>query len=441
VYADLNMKFTSKKEILVLLLGDIILFCVALWLTLFIRNAEIPSLYLLFQLIRPFTFIFAIWVVVFYIADLYGKHTSIFRRKLPRIIFNTQVINSTIAIVFFYLIPYFGVTPKTLLFIDLFVSFFLIFAWRSLVVPRLYINVPEKIYFACSGQEVDDIIEEVESNPYYNITIADDQDIKNIKVSGVTSIVVDLYDEDIDQALKHFYNMIFSGVRFISLSNLYEELFDREPVLSIKEQWFLENISNRPKPVYDGLKRLMDIIFAVSLGLVSLVFYPIVYFLIKFDDGGVLFSVQERVGKDNKIIKLFKFRTMSNANDGAQWGKIENKVTRLGKFLRKTRIDELPQLWNILRGDVSLIGPRPEFVDPVALYSQEIPYYNIRHIIKPGLSGWALIQQAGEPHHGIAISETRDKFAYDLYYIKNRSFWLDLSIVLKTIKILLMRKG
>jgi len=435
------MKFTSKKEILVLLLGDIILFCVALWLTLFIRNAEIPSLYLLFQLIRPFTFIFAIWVVVFYIADLYGKHTSIFRRKLPRIIFNTQVINSTIAIVFFYLIPYFGVTPKTLLFIDLFVSFFLIFAWRSLVVPRLYINVPEKIYFACSGQEVDDIIEEVESNPYYNITIADDQDIKNIKVSGVTSIVVDLYDEDIDQALKHFYNMIFSGVRFISLSNLYEELFDREPVLSIKEQWFLENISNRPKPVYDGLKRLMDIIFAVSLGLVSLVFYPIVYFLIKFDDGGVLFSVQERVGKDNKIIKLFKFRTMSNANDGAQWGKIENKVTRLGKFLRKTRIDELPQLWNILRGDVSLIGPRPEFVDPVALYSQEIPYYNIRHIIKPGLSGWALIQQAGEPHHGIAISETRDKFAYDLYYIKNRSFWLDLSIVLKTIKILLMRKG
>lgn len=441
MYADLNMKFTSKKEILVLLLGDIILFCVALWLTLFIRNAEIPSLYLLFQLIRPFTFIFAIWVVVFYIADLYGKHTSIFRRKLPRIIFNTQVINSTIAIVFFYLIPYFGVTPKTLLFIDLFVSFFLIFAWRSLVVPRLYINVPEKIYFACSGQEVDDIIEEVESNPYYNITIADDQDIKNIKVSGVTSIVVDLYDEDIDQALKHFYNMIFSGVRFISLSNLYEELFDREPVLSIKEQWFLENISNRPKPVYDGLKRLMDIIFAVSLGLVSLVFYPIVYFLIKFDDGGVLFSVQERVGKDNKIIKLFKFRTMSNANDGAQWGKIENKVTRLGKFLRKTRIDELPQLWNILRGDVSLIGPRPEFVDPVALYSQEIPYYNIRHIIKPGLSGWALIQQAGEPHHGIAISETRDKFAYDLYYIKNRSFWLDLSIVLKTIKILLMRKG
>ncbi|HRZ30217.1 MAG TPA: sugar transferase [Candidatus Paceibacterota bacterium] len=435
------MKFTSKKETLVLLLGDIVLFCVALWLTLLVRNAELPSLYLLFQLIRPFTFIFAIWVVVFYIADLYGKHTSIFRRKLPRVIFNAQIVNSTIAIIFFYFIPYFGVTPKTLLFVDLFVTFFLIFIWRSLVVPKLYINVPEKIFFACSGQEVEEIKQEIKDNPYYNITIADEREIKDIKNSGVTSIVVDLYDEDIDQALKNFYSMIFSGVRFISLSNFYEELFDREPVLSIKEQWFLENISNRPKPIYDGLKRLIDVAVAIFFGLISLIFYPVVFVLMKLDDGGVLFSVQERVGKDNKMIKLLKFRTMSKANDGAQWGKIENEVTRLGKFLRKTRIDELPQLWNLLWGDVSLIGPRPEFADPVAHYSQEIPYYNIRHIIKPGLSGWALIQQAGEPHHGIDISETRNKFAYDLFYIKNRNFWLDLSIALKTIKILLMRKG
>ncbi len=435
------MKFTSKKETFVLLVGDIVLFYVALWLTLFVRNVEFPSWNLFSQLLIPFAFIFAIWLVVFYIADLYGKHTSIFRRKLPRVIFNAQVVNSTIAIIFFYFIPYFGVTPKTLLFVDLFISFFLIFAWRSLVVPKLYLNLPEKIYFACSGQEVDEILQEIKNNPYYNIKIANERELKNIKVSGITSIVVDLYDEDIDQALKNFYSMIFSGVRFIPLSNFYEELFDREPVLSIKEQWFLENISNRPKPVYDGLKRLMDMAVAGTLGFISLIFYLLVYVLIKLDDGGVIFSEQERVGKDNKVIKLLKFRTMTNANDGAQWGKVENKVTRVGKFLRKTRIDELPQLWNVLRGDISLIGPRPEFADPVALYSQDITYYNIRHIIKPGLSGWAQIRQEGEPHHGIDIGETRNKFAYDLFYIKNRSFWLDLSISLKTIKILLMRKG
>jgi len=381
--------------------------------------------------------------LVFYIADLYGKHTSIFRRKLPRVILNAQLVNSILAVVFFYFIPYFGVTPKTLLFIDLLVSFLLIFVWRSFLVPNIHLNLPEKIYFACAGPEVNEIIEEIKNNHRYNISLAGEREIKNLKTSGLTSIVVDLYDPEIDLALKNFYGMIFSGIRFIPLPTLYEELFDREPVLSLKEQWFLENISNRPKPIYDGLKRLMDIFVAGVLGLLSLPVYPVVYLLIYFDDKGTIFSRQERVGKDNRMIELLKFRTMTVANDGGQWGKLglENKVTRSGRFLRKTRLDELPQLWNVLRGDISLVGPRPEFADPVAFYSQDIPYYNIRHIIKPGLSGWAQIKQEGEPHHGINVNETRRKFSYDLYYIRNRSFWIDLSIGLKTIKILLSRKG
>ncbi|MFA5022739.1 MAG: sugar transferase [Candidatus Paceibacterota bacterium] len=435
------MKITSKKETWVLLVGDIIVFCVSLWLTLFIRNAEYPSGEVFSSLLEPFSFIFILWVLVFYIADLYGKHTSIFRRKLPRVIFNAQLVNSTIAIIFFYFVPYFGVTPKTLLFVDLFISFFLLFGWRGWLAPNIHLNLPEKIYFACRGQEANEVMAEIKNNPGYNITIARETEIKDIKKTGITAIVVDLYDEAIAEALKNFYGMIFSGIRFIPLHTLYEELFDREPVLSIKEQWFLENISNRPKPVYDGLKRLMDTVVAGLLGLLSLVFYPFVYLAIKTEDNGVIFSEQERVGKDNQVIKLLKFRTMTNPNENGEWGKEENKVTKVGHFLRKTRIDELPQLWNILRGDISLIGPRPEFPDPVALYSQDIQYYNIRHIIKPGLSGWAQIKQEYEPHHGVDIDGTRMKFSYDLYYIKNRSFWLDLSISLKTIKILLMRKG
>lgn len=435
------MKLTSKKEVLVLLVGDVVIFCVALWLTLFVRNAEYPSGELFSALLVPFSFIFVLWVLVFYIADLYGKHTSIFRRKLPKVIFYAQLANSTIAVIFFYFIPYFGVTPKTLLFVDLFISFFLLFAWRGWLVPNIHLNLPEKIYFACRGSEADEIIAEIKNNPGYNISIAQESELKNIKKTGITAIVVDLYDEEIGEALKNFYGMIFSGIRFIPLHSLYEELFDREPVLSIKEQWFLENISNRPKPVYDGLKRLMDVVVPGLVGLFSLAFYPFVYLAIKAEDGGVIFSEQERVGKDNKIVKLFKFRTMSIANDSAQWGKVDNKVTRVGRWLRKTRVDELPQLWNVVRGDLSLIGPRPEFPDPVTLYSQDIQYYNIRHIIKPGLSGWAQIKQETEPHHGVDVDGTRTKFSYDLYYIKNRSFWLDLSIALKTIKILLMRKG
>jgi lipopolysaccharide/colanic/teichoic acid biosynthesis glycosyltransferase len=114
---------------------------------------------------------------------------------------------------------------------------------------------------------------------------------------------------------------------------------------------------------------------------------------------------------------------------------------KVGAFLRKTRIDELPQLWNVLKGDVSLIGPRPEIPALVKLYESEIQYYNIRHLIKPGLSGWAQLYHDNHPHHGEAVGQTKEKLAYDLFYIKNRSFMLDIKIGLKTINKLLSRSG
>ena len=211
------------------------------------------------------------------------------------------------------------------------------------------------------------------------------------------------------------------------------------------------------------MKRLIDLTLAGSLYIASLIFYPIVWIAMRFDDKGTLFSYQVRVGKHNKPIRIMKFRTMTVANDEAAWGKmpahssqasqaakkgmgdiapiVANKVTRLGKFLRKSRIDELPQLWNVVRGDISLIGPRPEFPDPVEVYSSKIPYYNLRHIVKPGLSGWAQIYHEQHPHHGIDAEETRNKLSYDLYYIKNRSLWLDFKIALQTVKVLLSFAG
>lgn len=154
------------------------------------------------------------------------------------------------------------------------------------------------------------------------------------------------------------------------------------------------------------------------------------------------FSIQERVGQNNQPIKMFKFRTMTTANDGGKWGAgNENKVTRVGAFLRKSRIDELPQLWNILFGSISLIGPRPEFAQAVKQYEHDIPYYGVRHLLKPGLSGWAQIYHDEHPHHGVAIEQTKDKLSYDLFYLKNRSLILDIVIALKTIKKLILRVG
>ncbi|MEI6494809.1 MAG: sugar transferase, partial [bacterium] len=238
---------------------------------------------------------------------------------------------------------------------------------------------------------------------------------------------------------KNYYQLIFHGVNFISIYSLYEELFGRIPVSLLKERWFVENISNRPKPFYDFFKRIMDFVVALVLGVISLVVYPFVWLAIKADDGGTVFIMQERVGQNGFLIKTYKFRSMSrNETDLRQTG--SNQITRVGKVIRKTRIDELPQLWSVVRGDLSLIGPRPELPSGVEIYKEKVPYFDARHLIKPGLSGWAQIY--GEhAHHATDTEATVNKLSYDLYYVKNRSLWIDVAVALRTIKIMLSMAG
>jgi lipopolysaccharide/colanic/teichoic acid biosynthesis glycosyltransferase len=224
------------------------------------------------------------------------------------------------------------------------------------------------------------------------------------------------------------------------MHKIYEDIFDRIPLSLVKYSWFLENISASAQKGYDILKRLMDIALSVFLGVISIFVYPFVFIAIKIEDGGPIFFSQERVGQNNKIIKVTKFRSMEVHNDPHGIAS-EPKQTKVGAFLRKTRIDELPQLWNVVIGDLSMVGPRPEIPKLVKFYEKEIPYYNIRHLIKPGLSGWAQLYQTDAPKFEAQVGETKKKLSYDLYYIKNRSLMLDLKVALRTIKILLSREG
>ena len=185
----------------------------------------------------------------------------------------------------------------------------------------------------------------------------------------------------------------------------------------------------------------MDILIASILSIFLIILYPLVLLAIKLDDGGPAFIFQERVGLNGSIIKTIKFRTMTRDDGGVIKAQKDNQPTRVGPFLRKSRLDELPQFWNIIRGDLSLIGPRPELPALVSVYEKEVPYYNIRHLIKPGLSGWAQLYHDNHPHHHADVHETRVKLSYDLFYIKNRSLFLDLKIALKTMKTLLSRSG
>src|SRR3972149_2777495 len=265
--------------------------------------------------------------------------------------------------------------------------------------------------------------------------------ITPIYSNNIKIIAVVFSHQEITPLLPHLYNLIFSKVRFIDSHRIYEDIFDRIPLSLVTYSWFLENISVSPKFTYDFLKRIMDIVLSFFLGLISFLLYPFVYIAVKFDDGGNIFIWQERVGQNNQEIKIIKFRTMSVDDSGEGEQGRENKVTRVGKFLRASRIDELPQLWNVLKGDISLIGPRPELPNLVHLYEKEISFYNVRHLIKPGLSGWAQLYQKVVPKFSTDYEQTKTKLSYDLFYIKNRSFWLDIKIALRTVETLLSRSG
>ena len=449
--------FLRRRRIAILLLGDILLLYVSLLVTTSSSGFFAYHNKIFFsEHVIPFSFLIALWVVVFFIAGLYDKETLFFRKKLPSVLFNTQIINSVLGIAFFYLVPFFRITPKTNLFIYLVISFLTILIWR-LYGTKIFSNgKKQKTLFIGSGVDFEELVREIANNNHYNIDVVQAVDIQKYKAEqivplegltdeiptrGILLVVIDMGNPYIETVVPKLYNLLFSHVRFLDMHKVYEEIFQRVPLSLIHYKWFLEHVSVSSYVTHDFFKRFMDIAIGFFLGILSLIVYPFVFLAIKLDDGGKIFTLQRRVGKNNQIIRILKFRTM-NFDDGGKWetGAVNN-VTKVGQFLRKTRIDELPQLWNVLQGSISLIGPRPEFPEPVNHYNKKIPYYNIRYLVKPGLSGWAQILHEKHPHHGTDIEETAAKLSYDLYYIKNRSIMLDIEIALKTVRILLSRRG
>jgi len=442
------MSIYNKKEALVLFFGDIFFLVSVLWLSLAIRYLEIPDPDVFLKHLAPFSVLFAVWTVSYFIAGLYEKQTMLFRHKLPTLILNTQIANSVIAVLFFYFIPYLTITPKVILFIYLTLSFVFMLIWRLKLSTGFGARRKQRAILIGSGSEMHELYNEVNRNQRYTLQFvgsidldhADEGTIKKMfettyAETKASVVVADLKNKKIESLLPELYSSIFKNVQFVDMYKLYMEIFDRVPLSHLRYGWFLENISPRAHLTYDILKRTMDVVISVPLCVLSLVVYPFVCLAIILDDGGRIFIRQDRVGKLNKIIHIFKFRTMMTNSDG------EKIVTRIGGFLRRSRIDELPQLLNIIRGDLSLIGPRPELPEYVKVYNEEIPYYNIRHIITPGLSGWAQIYMATPPKFKIGYDETKTKLSYDLYYIKHRSFMLDVKITLLTVRTLLSRSG
>ncbi len=449
--------FSHRAEALLLFFGDLVILYTSLLFTLFVRYGflEAGVFYRMLMLhLIPFTIVFLLWTFVFFIAGLYEKQTLFLQKQLPQLFSRALTLNVIIAVLFFYFIPAFKITPRINLFICLFVSSVLLFFWRRYRLRSLASTEKQNAVIIGSGSEMERIVGEINHNARYRVRFAftvdalslSKSDIPNIirRLSGekVTLSVLDLQSKEVQALLPHLYALLFSGIRFVDMQDMYEDIFDRIPLSLVRYHWFLEHLSSTSSRfTYDFLKRFMDAVISCVLGALSLVVYPLVYTAIKLDDGGALFVSQERIGLNNKRMRTIKFRTMSRDDKGQPELKKGNKVTRVGAFLRRTRIDELPQLWNVLHGEMSLIGPRPELPSLVEVYEREVPHYNIRHLIKPGLSGWAQLYHRTPPKVDANPDETATKLSYDLYYLKHRSIWLDIKIALKTVKVLLSRSG
>ncbi len=446
------MHSIRRKEPILLFGGDLLAFALSLWLALLVRYGSLPSRALYVSHVRAFSLIFLVSALVFFIGGLYEKRNIISTRKIATLLFKAEMVNVLVAVALFYFIPFFGISPKTNLFLYLVFSFGITFLWRY-YESRGGSSKKEQAMLVGSGDEVKTLLKEINANARYGIEFASWLDldsvpkldftalVEEIKMKGITALIIDLEHPKVGAEVEKIYRLLFSRVDLGTLHDLYENVFDRIPLSLVRHSWFLENISLRQTFGYDALKRFMDVILGLILGILSLVLYPFVWLAIKFDDGGAIFIRQERTGQNGEKIRIVKFRTMVRNDEGDYSGAIPNKVTKVGKILRTSRVDEVPQFWNIVLGDLSFVGPRPELPSLVKEYQEHIPYYNVRHLIKPGLSGWAQIYHEEHPHHMTDIAETKNKLSYDLYYVKNRSFFLDLKIALRTVQTLLSRSG
>lgn len=449
---------TNELKKFSLLLGDFIVLYLALYLTLLLRYLEQPSQELWAIHFWPFTIVFFAWILIFYISDLYNLHLAVNNSKFFQLTGRSLAIAGLLSIAFFYIIPQITIAPKRNMLIYVVVFAVLFFLWRHFYNWTLGSYLPKNniLIIGFNGQ-VRGLVNTLEKKPHLgwkitkiihkesikdiNVPIATDfSEIKKIiKQEKISTVILasDLHESP--QLRSSLFSSLSLKINIVSLPNFYEEVTGRIPIEAINEMWFLENLSEGKKSLFNFSKRTYDFVLAFLILIITAIFWPLIGIIIKLDSRGPIFFKQIRSGKNNRTFTIVKFRTMTiDNNDQTLTKEKDSRITGFGNFLRKTRIDEIPQVLNILAGDMSFVGPRPERPKFIKELEKQIPFYKERMLVKPGLTGWDQI--SGE-YHSPTYEDTMKKLQYDLFYIKNRSIYLDLSIILKTIATVLSSGG
>lgn len=441
-----------SRQVTVLFIVDLLILLMVFAITHLLRPETLKWEFLISSFL-----VTSSWLYVLYLKGFYRiMEYRAFWRDAYHILEAILIGAAFPIVVSFFVKPIF--MPRVSIIIAAVLAYFLILLWRFLFVKymRNY-KKHKRVIIVGAGFSGSTIALEISNHPELNFDIVgyvDDDpekigtEINGFKVLGscleLTSLINNL-DVNIiivaitgkpksNQTLFAIAESMSLKVKFFEMAQLYSYLTGKVPVKHITNSWFIYELGTSERPLNDLFKRIFDLIGATVIAIVT---SPIMLFLavsIKLEDGGNILYKQERVGKHGRVFKMLKFRTMVNnaEKNGAVWADNNDKdprVTTVGRIARKLRFDELPQMYNIIFGEMSLVGPRPERPEFTCQLEKEIPFYQRRHWVIPGWTGWAQIMY----RYGASVDDALEKLQYDFYYIKNRSVFLDISILIKAI--------
>ena len=382
-------------------------------------------------------------LIAYYIANVYNVATSKYKLKDMTAVIVINGILMTVTtfskiFTFYEGIILFGI-----------ITIFQI-AFRYIVI--MGVVEKERVVFVGENDYTQDLLESVKKDGQYVFAAS----LNNTDMKALGKEIVEMYKTKKFDVLVDFTDKLLGdpkltgkllqykleGLQYYNYLEFYETYENKLPISHLSPKWFLENTGFE---IYHNnfnlkAKRLLDLFFAMLIGIFAAPVIILAAIIVKLESKGPVFFIQERIGEGNRKFNIVKFRSMTTdaEKNGPQWAsKNDNRVTKFGKIMRATRIDELPQLWNVLRGEMSFVGPRPEREFFIQQLEKEIPYYNLRHTVKPGLTGWAQVMYP----YGASVEDAYRKLQYDLYYIKHHSIPFDVKVLLKTVTIVIFGKG
>jgi exopolysaccharide biosynthesis polyprenyl glycosylphosphotransferase len=453
-------RLTARERRFIILIGDVLVAVVALIVALYFWAQQDEWLHFSWQFLkeRPPDWFYLLpffWIIL--LVELYDiRRASRIRDVIQGIFFAFLISGGIYLLLFFFYSP--NPLPRRGVAGFLIAASILTLLWRFIYIKvftaPVFLRRVLIIGAGRAGTRLSGIIKGIWPPPYYLVGMIDDdpkkigkkiadlnvlggsaQLLEIIKREVISDLIFSISGEMKPEMSKAILSAEENGVVVTTMPVVYEELMGRVPIQLLQDDWILRSFldASHSSGSYEVIKKVIDIFCSIVGLIITVILFPFIAIMILIDSGFPIFFIQERLGKSGKPFLLYKFRTMMQdaEKDGIARLAIKNdeRVTRVGRFLRKSRLDELPQFVNVLRGDVSIVGPRAERPELVDKMQKKIPFYRARLFVKPGVTGWAQINY----RYASNLEETAVKLEYDLYYIKNRNILLDLTIILRTI--------